>query len=112
MLIRNDRDLPLPALIGVANDAFACDHPCARRWIHRPAMHALDPDLLQPAHTTVITQPNHAIGTLERSNRGYAETRCASMLIRSFGQLTRRYHPASSQLVKGRYDRAPASCGD
>ena len=50
MLVRDDRDLALPALIGVADDALAGDDPRAFGGIHRPAMHALDPDLFEAAH--------------------------------------------------------------
>ena len=45
MLVRDDRDLALAALIGVADDALAGDDLRALRGIHRSAMRALDPDL-------------------------------------------------------------------
>src|SRR4030095_8242484 len=50
VLVRDDGDLALAALIGVADDALAGDDLRALSGIHRPAMHALDPALFEPAH--------------------------------------------------------------
>jgi len=63
LLVRDDRDLALSALIGVTDYAPARDDAGAIGGVHRAAAHAFDPNLFESAHAPIVRRkgtPNEA----------------------------------------------------